>query len=169
MRYRELEADFSSSYGEPVLQTQFPNLEISAATVFTKEIYKLFCPVLRRACNCVVVGSSHRRTKFVYNVTRHDKEGCHWQVSFCQDTLEFKCSCLMFESLGIPCAHIVSILLLLEIKRLPDSTMLKRWTKNAKDTIVLPCSNKGAPRDPDLISIYVGIVERCKKLATADC
>ncbi|MED6150682.1 hypothetical protein PIB30_074746 [Stylosanthes scabra] len=36
------------------------------------------------------------------------------------------------ESFGIPCEHIVRLLVLLDICQFPDSIVLHRWTKNAK-------------------------------------
>ncbi|KAJ1389451.1 FAR1 DNA-binding domain [Sesbania bispinosa] len=46
MRYREAEFDFASTYGEPVLQTNFHALEKSAANVLTRDLFYLFQPVL---------------------------------------------------------------------------------------------------------------------------
>ncbi|KAJ1381109.1 hypothetical protein SESBI_45431 [Sesbania bispinosa] len=39
------------------------------------------------------------------------------------------------ESRGLPCTHIVAILAHLNIKKLPESLVLKRWTKGAKDYV----------------------------------
>lgn len=46
---------------------------------------------------------------------------------------EVKCNCQRMESFGIPCEHIVVLLVYLGMNRLPESTILQRWTKTAKD------------------------------------
>ncbi|XP_058784159.1 protein FAR1-RELATED SEQUENCE 5-like [Vicia villosa] len=43
MRYKEVEADFSSAHGEPVFQTQLQDLEKSIANIYTREIFFFFC------------------------------------------------------------------------------------------------------------------------------
>lgn len=96
MRYRELEADFVSSYGDPVLQTPYRNLELPASNLYIREVYRLFRPILQGACNCTVVGSIKSGPKYVYTVCRYDREDTNWSVSFCQTTLECKCSCMPY-------------------------------------------------------------------------
>jgi hypothetical protein len=59
MRYTELEADFGSIHGDAVLETPLPLLERAAAELYTREVFLLFQPVLRRACTCTVVDSRH--------------------------------------------------------------------------------------------------------------
>ncbi|RYR35091.1 hypothetical protein Ahy_A10g050230 [Arachis hypogaea] len=39
LRDKEEELDFRSFYGTPVLQTQFPEIEMSAATLYTQDIF----------------------------------------------------------------------------------------------------------------------------------
>ncbi|KAK7275146.1 hypothetical protein RIF29_16255 [Crotalaria pallida] len=46
MRNIEVEADFNSAYGEPVIQTHMFSLERHAAKVFTKEIFEMFRPYI---------------------------------------------------------------------------------------------------------------------------
>ncbi|MED6156280.1 hypothetical protein PIB30_013086 [Stylosanthes scabra] len=40
------------------------------------------------------------------------------------------------ESFGIPCVHILHLLIYLQIKELPESLVLKRWTMKAKEAHV---------------------------------
>lgn len=56
MRYIEVEADFVSSHGEPMLQTQFKSLERLAAEVYTRDIFTIFLPILENVYMCRVVG-----------------------------------------------------------------------------------------------------------------
>ncbi|KAJ1378889.1 FAR1-related protein [Sesbania bispinosa] len=43
-RYRELESDFNSVHGEPVMQTNIQSLERYACRLFTREVVALFLP-----------------------------------------------------------------------------------------------------------------------------
>lgn len=89
MRYRQVEADYSSLFGEPVLQTQLEGLEQSAADVYTKEVFMLFRPMLERAGMCHVVGVGQTETCYIYAVTKYMKEGLTWHVSYSPSNLEF--------------------------------------------------------------------------------
>jgi hypothetical protein len=68
MTYREIEADFASSYGEVVLQTQHKCLERSATNLYTKAIFRLFRPMLERACRCKVERVSQSGSIFSFTV-----------------------------------------------------------------------------------------------------
>ena len=120
MQRKESEADFASLVGEPVMQTQFEALERSAASVFTREIFFLFRPVLARACRMKVVGWKETTTCIIYTVSKYCMAVKEWHVSFYQTSVVYKCSCLRIESLGIPCDHILAILVYLDIAELPS-------------------------------------------------
>lgn len=161
MRYREVEADYMTLHGEPVLKTQFEDLERSAALLYTREVFKLFRGMLQRACTCRVDDVTKDGSDFIFIVSRYRREGCEWRVTFFQSSLEFKYSCMRFESLGIPCEHMIYVMIKLNIVNLPECVVLKRWTKGAKDSVgVLNPS-----RDPSLWCQYVALVENCKNMA----
>ncbi|KAJ1394327.1 Zinc finger, PMZ-type [Sesbania bispinosa] len=104
-RQRELEADFESIVGEPILVSQFEDIERCGANIYTRKIFHMF---------------------------RRSFPNHQWYVSLVLPVLDLKCSCLRMESLGIPCEHIICLLNYLEIRELPDSLIVRRWTKNAK-------------------------------------
>ncbi|KAJ1427978.1 Zinc finger, PMZ-type [Sesbania bispinosa] len=104
----ELEDDFASIHGDPVLRSNFEGIE-SCTQTLSFFIYKV-CKV------------GQRRTK-------------EWHVSFYPDEYEFSCSCLWMESRGLPCHHIIVVLVHLDIEELLASLVLKRWSKGAKDHV----------------------------------
>ncbi|KAL4365203.1 hypothetical protein AHAS_Ahas07G0082600 [Arachis hypogaea] len=55
-----------------------------------------------------------------------------WRVFCCDIEMEFDCSCMGIGSFGIPCEHIVCVLVHEDIEELPRSLVLPRWTKTAK-------------------------------------
>jgi hypothetical protein len=167
MRYSELEADFGSVHGDPVLETPLPLIEKAAGEVYTREVFLLFQPVLRRACTCTVVDSRQALSLYFFTVMKYPKEHVEWQVSFCPSTLRFKCSCERLESLGIVCEHVVAVLVYLNIVTLPDSLVINRWTKHAKDVIVFCNPKTSLSIEPTAVSKFSNVVERCKRMAVA--
>lgn len=167
MRYKEVEADFESIHGEPVLQTELKGLEKSAATLYTKEVFMLFRPVLQRVCTTNVDGFSETGTRYIFTVTKYRREGLEWHVSYCPSSLEFKCSCLRMESMGIPCEHIIAVMKSLNIVNLPECVVLNRWRKNVKDSVFTPNDPSCNEWDPSMVGHYLRLVERFKRMAKA--
>jgi hypothetical protein len=167
VRYREIEADYASSFGETVLQTQHKSLEKSAAKQYTRSVFKLFRPVLERACRCKIEEKVCNGSIFNYNVFKYPRDDIHWTVSYCQERLTFECSCKKLETFGIPCEHIVAVLVYMNIRKLPESVVMERWTKRAKDVINAQNANSSSHRDPAFVTTYVMFVERCKRMANA--
>jgi len=50
MRYTELEADFGSIHGNPALETPLPLIERAAGELYTREVFLLVQPVIRKVC-----------------------------------------------------------------------------------------------------------------------
>ncbi|RYR25634.1 hypothetical protein Ahy_B02g059487 [Arachis hypogaea] len=55
-----------------------------------------------------------------------------WRVFCCDIEMEFNCSCMRMESFGIPCEHIVCVLVHEDIEEFSRSLVLPRRTKIAK-------------------------------------
>lgn len=78
----------------------------------------------------------HEMSMFsIYLVSKYQGSGRVWQVSYCPSPIEFRCCCLRMESIGLPCDHIVQVLIFLDFDELPDCLVLLRWSKTAKDAI----------------------------------
>lgn len=82
MRFKEVEADYKSMHGEPVIQTQYEHIEQFAGTVYTNEILKQFHPVIVRACTCKVAGVKQTGSCFMYTVHKYLREELEWRVSY---------------------------------------------------------------------------------------
>ncbi|KAJ1378118.1 Zinc finger, PMZ-type, partial [Sesbania bispinosa] len=161
-RQRELEADFESIIGEPVLQTSFEDIERSAAQVYTRKVFLLFRTVLDRACGVKVVGCEETPNCLIYVMCKRSYPDRKWYVSMIPSITEFKCSCLRMESVGIPCEHIIALLRHLEIKVLPESLVMQRWTKNAKQCIEDSVENSSAVGRSKVISLLSDCYEVCR-------
>ena len=165
MRYREVQADFESDYGEPVLCTRFPKLELSGAKVFTKEIFCKYQIIINRSSAMIVSGSKETCGYYIYTVNKYMRPDQEWRVSFNPAEDIFKCVCRRMESFGIPCEHIIAVLVFIDHAELPQSLVMSRWTKNAKD--VLGSNSNGRPTfwDSHLATRYGALMFRWGRLS----
>ncbi|CAJ2657880.1 unnamed protein product [Trifolium pratense] len=65
-----------------------------------------------------------------------DTFGLHenkWAYMSCSPHLSL---CKKMESFGLPCEHIIAVLVFLDVAELPNTLVAARWTKNAKDAIL---------------------------------
>ncbi|XP_015961233.1 protein FAR1-RELATED SEQUENCE 9-like [Arachis duranensis] len=131
-----MEADFVCAKGDPVMTTNLKQLEWSAAGNYTHAIFYLFVPILDRACAMRVVDSEDNRSYFIHTVSRYDTLGKDWHVVTTSDTREVRCTCMRMECLGVPCEHIIAVLVLNNVHEIPRSLILPRWTKDAKLVVV---------------------------------
>ncbi|KAJ1403212.1 Zinc finger, SWIM-type [Sesbania bispinosa] len=69
----------------------------------------------------------------IYRVCGQRDGAVECRVSFYPSNNEFKCGCLKMEPRGLPCEHIVALLVHLGYDELPESLVIKRWSKGAKD------------------------------------
>ncbi|XP_072058064.1 protein FAR1-RELATED SEQUENCE 5-like [Arachis hypogaea] len=132
MRLREAQSELASVVGDLVLQSPLHALERSAANTLTREIFMLFRPMLTRACTLKVCSCTLTPSCEIYTLSKSGNPNKEWNVSHYQDRSIFKCSCFRMESLGIPCDHIVAVLVHLDAKEIPKSLLIDRWSKNAR-------------------------------------
>ncbi|RYR51577.1 hypothetical protein Ahy_A06g026579 isoform K [Arachis hypogaea] len=97
-----------------------------------------------------------------YIVCKHGRPDFTWTVDFRQEEMIFMCTCLRMESFGIPCENIVKVLVDRDIREIPRSLVLDRWTKKVKSALNDPC---GFTRDAVVISRQSALVEFSKQLA----
>ncbi|KAJ1423163.1 FAR1 DNA-binding domain [Sesbania bispinosa] len=81
IRQREVEADFESIIGEPVLQTSMEDIERSAARLYTRKLFLLFRPVLERACGVKVVACEQTLNGMIYVMSKQAYPTRQWYVS----------------------------------------------------------------------------------------
>ncbi|RYR00278.1 hypothetical protein Ahy_B07g088387 [Arachis hypogaea] len=170
LRDNEEELDFRSSYGTPVLQTQFPELEKSGAINFTREIFSRYRESLKRCVRITILECIERDDRCVYVTQKYRRPNSRWDVVHMKGKEEFLCSCLRMESFGLPCVHILAVLVRLDIDSLPKSLVLARWSKAAKEDL---CYEPLSSRYGDAGVLYrsrVGaFLQHCKRLAKVAC
>ncbi|XP_016192173.1 protein FAR1-RELATED SEQUENCE 9-like [Arachis ipaensis] len=132
VRAKKVEADFECAKSDPVMTTNLKQLEQSAAGNYTRAIFYLFVPILDRACAMRVVDSKDNGLYFIHTVSRYGTLGKDWRVVAMSEMSEVRCMCMRMECFGVPCEHILAVLVLNNFHEIPRSLILPRWTKDAK-------------------------------------
>ncbi|XP_016185196.1 protein FAR1-RELATED SEQUENCE 5-like [Arachis ipaensis] len=170
LRDNEEELDFRSLYGSPVLQTQFSELKKSGTLNYTKEIFLRFRDALERSVRITIVECNKLDNRTVYVTQKYRRPQFRWTVAhhFREDS--FFCSCLRFESFGLPCVHILAVLVQLDIGCLLESIVMERWSKTCKVELEgsSPMNEEGDVNA--LYKVRVGaFLQHCKRLARVAC
>jgi len=158
-RFREVLSDYQSNYGLPVMQTSLRSLEKSAANQFTKAVFLMFRTVLKRSLLLRITESQEMSMGYIFTVSKYRDDGRVWHVTYCEEPVVLKCSCLRMESLGLSCDHI------LDFDELPKCLVLPRWSKFAKYSIRGSYVNGSLYWDSQVAARYSGLVQMCKVVA----
>ncbi|XP_025635762.1 protein FAR1-RELATED SEQUENCE 5-like [Arachis hypogaea] len=126
LRLKEFNANYESIHGVPVMQTCIELLERFAIEVYAHEIFLLSRPFLSRAGSMRVLNIENNNDFSKYIVCKHGRPDFLWTVDFHQEEMIFMCSCLRMESFGIPCEHIVKVLVERDICEILPSLVLDR-------------------------------------------
>ncbi|XP_047978704.1 protein FAR-RED IMPAIRED RESPONSE 1-like [Salvia hispanica] len=136
-REKESIEDFKIAQSFPVMTLRLEILK-HAATVYTHKMFALFNEELRKAFESKIKSENQLGSSRIYKV-RPCHQASEHTVSY--DSIEgsISCSCRKFEYSGILCSHSLKILTCMNISRIPDEYILKRWTKHAKNEMAGSC------------------------------
>ncbi|XP_058777601.1 protein FAR1-RELATED SEQUENCE 5-like [Vicia villosa] len=164
-RFREVQADFESQYGQAVLHTNLRALERSTSKHWTKEIFEMVRSVMKKVTLTSVLDIQDMASVTIYAVTKYRDEGHGWRVSHCSSNNDFRCSCLRMESIGIPCEHIVAVMVYLNIVEFPENLVLNRWSLYAKESISGSYEDGSHYWDSHLVARHATLVNLSKEVA----
>ncbi|QHO16836.1 Protein FAR1-RELATED SEQUENCE [Arachis hypogaea] len=162
LRYKEVEADYVSIFGLPVLKTTLEPLKRSATNFYTREIFFIFQPMLVRAARMKVVQDVAFDSFVLYTIAKYGSLNSSWEVSVDNEMMKFNCLCLRMDFFGIPCEHIVYVLVFLNILELPKSLVLIRWSKNANTSTF---DSNGITWESIILSQYGCLMDWCRQLS----
>ncbi|XP_057746603.1 protein FAR1-RELATED SEQUENCE 9-like [Arachis stenosperma] len=162
LRYKEVEADYVFISGLLILKTALEPLKRSASNFYTRKIFFIFRPMLVRAARMKVVKDVAFDSFVLYIISKYGSLNSSWEVSVDNERTKFNCSCLRMDSFGIPCEHIVCVLVFLNILELPKSLVLTRWSKNAKTSTF---DSSGVTWESIILSQYGCLMDWCWQLS----
>jgi hypothetical protein len=132
-RQEELIADNTSIHTMPQILTSW-EIEKQGSEVFTHEVFDNFQrEVLAAREYCDVQGTEMVEGMKVVAIS--DASNKVREVQCDTSTMVAKCSCMLFESIGIPCRHIIRFLRAAKVESTNEQLsfyVLKRWQKNCK-------------------------------------
>jgi hypothetical protein len=129
-RQEELIDDNTSMHTNPKLFTSW-EIERHGGSVFTHEVFRRFQEeVLAAREHCDVQTTDEMEDCRI--VTVADNSHRVREVICFNIEQVYKCSCMLFQAIGIPCRHIIRMLRGERITELPMQYITKRWTNNCK-------------------------------------
>ncbi|XP_025625255.1 protein FAR-RED IMPAIRED RESPONSE 1-like [Arachis hypogaea] len=131
-RNNELVSQFKTLYGEPVLTTGLEALELSAANFYTREILGEVKKEIQGVVALDVINEENISTTVVKKIKECDRRQHIYNVLYDRNTEHMECECSRWSSEGIPCRHMFCAMKRVGLPKLPDSLLLRRWSKDAK-------------------------------------
>ncbi|KAJ1387478.1 Zinc finger, CCHC-type [Sesbania bispinosa] len=111
-------------------------IERDASKIFTQEIFKDVKSEIEAAGALNVIERVINGEKLILKMNKYCDIGSEFVVDYDTVNCNFFCECKLFESRGIPCAHIICAMKNEHIDSIPSSLICKRWTKTAKSDII---------------------------------
>ncbi|KAH9698472.1 protein FAR1-RELATED SEQUENCE 5 [Citrus sinensis] len=118
-RQREVEGkdDYDSKEARPVLITHMKPFEAAAAEAYTRAMFRL-------------VRDQILQEGMLIAVEKVSEDECRVHIQGTWDTVS--CTCLMMETVGIPCSHLFAVMKVENLEAIPRCMILPRWKKEAK-------------------------------------
>nr|KYP39423.1 Protein FAR1-RELATED SEQUENCE 5 [Cajanus cajan] len=153
-RYNELLSDFNSFYTEPVLSTSLP------LKIYTSDVFKLVKVEIVTAGSLNVVDTNDSGDKVTFTVDNYKHRQSLRNVVFDKDACKYECDCMMFESCGIPCSHIICVMRYQHVHVFPPSLICNRWLKDAKNSVYMSYETGDNSNDM-IITTRFGVLSAC--------
>ncbi|PWA76859.1 FAR1-related sequence 5 [Artemisia annua] len=139
---KEVKADYDTMNTLPLLRTPSP-MEKQASQLYTRKIFMRFQEELVETLTLMASkteaedGDDGDVTTTTYQVAKFGEENKSYRVNFNVLEMKASCSCCMFEFSGLLCRHVLAVFRVTNVLTLPSSYILKRWTINAKSSVIL--------------------------------
>ncbi|KAK3225513.1 hypothetical protein Dsin_005375 [Dipteronia sinensis] len=133
-RIRNIEAQnaFDSKNGQPVLSTHLHLYEQHATKVFSRYIFLMVRDEIKAEASLVMTECVQETERHLYQLTKFCNMHLTWSVIFYPTSKYIKCSCKLYENVGIPCRHSFFVMKVEHLGEIPSSLIMHRWTKDVK-------------------------------------
>lgn len=132
-RTREQLDEFQCSKSRPASILPLTGLLKHASEVYTPSHFKNFEAEFLKSISTSSTIIFLDENMMVYDISCEGEGSCH--VTFDGKNLLITCDCKKFEECGFLCCHCLRVLHMHSIQKIPDSYILKRWTRYAKSEI----------------------------------
>ncbi|XP_028116020.1 protein FAR1-RELATED SEQUENCE 7-like [Camellia sinensis] len=132
IRYNEAGDDAETNNTLPVLITPLRDVERHGAELFTRNIFRMFRHEILEEGKLNVKDvfnlSDGQKCYYIHNYKVKDRS---WIVTHNPVDAAMRCSCTKFESLGLPCCHMICVMKAENLTQIPPTCVLHRWTRAA--------------------------------------
>ncbi|KAJ1386973.1 Zinc finger, CCHC-type [Sesbania bispinosa] len=163
-RYNEMISDFKSFYFEPVLTTSLHKIEREASKIFTLDIFKEVRIEIEKAGAMNVIERVECGEIVKFNMNKYGQPNRQRPVLYDKVNSKFSCDCMLFESCGIPCSHIICSMRLEHMQSTPKSLVCTRWTKDAKGAYISSLPAEEMDNDMMTVARFGFLSALCNKL-----
>ncbi|XP_042486538.1 protein FAR1-RELATED SEQUENCE 5-like [Macadamia integrifolia] len=148
-RGNELKAEFDARNKMPRLANSMSIVQKQVGELYTPVIFQLFQEEYNWMTVCTIISRTDGNPYIYFRVGIYEAD-CEYKV--CCNPLQgiVACSCMKFETDGILCCHCLKVLDVLDIKRIPEYYILKRWTRGATNMVVNDSRGKEVEQDVNL-------------------
>jgi hypothetical protein len=135
MRHSESQEDYITQQKKPPSAgTVLPHIERHAASIYTRTSFQKVMSRLKQEgylfhSYCSESIEDQLRT---YTLETSQNRTARWEVTFDARSVSIRCTCLEFETVGLPCEHTFHIMKVARLKEIPQNLISLRWTKIAK-------------------------------------
>ncbi|KMT01599.1 hypothetical protein BVRB_9g215950 [Beta vulgaris subsp. vulgaris] len=133
---KEVKADFETMSIPPILKTPSP-MEKQASVLYTRKIFSRFQEELVGTLTFMAAKGEDDGEVITYHVAKYGEDHKTFRVRFNVLDMKATCSCQMFEFSGLLCRHVLAVFRVTNILTLPSHYILRRWTRNAKSSVLL--------------------------------
>ncbi|XP_074299676.1 protein FAR1-RELATED SEQUENCE 7-like [Silene latifolia] len=134
-RGEEERKEFNSIRASPTSVFSFVDLLQHASQIYTTELFRLFEKEFGLAMGTRAAIITHEDSTLIYMVDTVGNEGSSHHVIYdCVNNL-CDCTCRKYEIMGIICYHIIHVLYMYSVPKIPASYIHRRWTKFAKTEV----------------------------------
>ncbi|XP_060969048.1 protein FAR-RED IMPAIRED RESPONSE 1-like [Cannabis sativa] len=89
---------------------------------------------------------SKKESGEIFTIGKFQHPDVQYRVHYCEGRQALHCSCLLYESQGYPCRHLWATMKRLNMRRIPNSLLMKRWSKSAKINLHLHFNPPAQPQ-----------------------
>ncbi|KAM6588590.1 hypothetical protein CsatA_011195 [Cannabis sativa] len=139
LRHNETANDFKSrcTRPHPPNPTCLTTYYNQCAEFYTRTMYHKVAEQLDLENNYFVISEEQEGEWQIYTIGKFQHPEVRYRVHYCEGQRALHCSCMLYESQGYPCRHLWATIKRLNIRRIPNTLLMKRWSKSAKTNLHL--------------------------------
>ncbi|RVW25439.1 Protein FAR1-related sequence 5 [Vitis vinifera] len=164
IHHNEAKVEFKTHHSSAILTTKLIALEKYAKTIFTRQYSLKFRDEMKNAELFFLVNIENNGGYHVHRLTKFRSPDKFWEVCYGNSDRFMKCTCMMFESVGFPCPHMIVVMKIEHLEEIPESCIMKMWSKLAKETVQVHHDNE-SQGDATNIVRYDALNSICSRIS----